>query len=449
MKIAIIGAGWAGMAAAVEATTAGHRVSVFESSQTLGGRARAVRAHLPNGSPVTLDNGQHVLIGAYRDTLRLMRQVGVDEHRALMRLPLTLRFPDGAGLRLPDWPTPLDALAGILGARGWSMAEKWSLLRQAANWQRQGFQCDAKLTVLQLCQGLPPRLMTELLEPLCLSALNTGVEYASAPVFLRVLKDALLGGSGSSMLLLPRVDMSALFPEAAAQWLQQHGTAVHMGQRIDTLQADGRQWNVDRNRYDAVILATSASAAIRLLENSSQDDSAPWSGQIRLWNEVARTLCFEAIGTVYAWGASAALAHPMLALRSADEGESQAPAQFVFDRGQLGGPHGLLAFVASANSVPREALQEQVLKQAQTQLGMALQAVQTIDEKRATFACTPGLLRPSQVIAQGLLASGDYIAGPYPATIEGAVRSAVSAARLASVAAYDGAANARSNETSR
>jgi predicted NAD/FAD-dependent oxidoreductase len=71
-----------------------------------------------------------------------------------------------------------------------------------------------------------------------------------------------------------------------------------------------------------------------------------------------------------------------------------------------------------------------VLAQGQAQLGLELELVQTIVEKRATFACTPGLQRPAALIAPGLLACGDYVAGPYPATLEGAVRSGLHAARL-------------------
>jgi predicted NAD/FAD-dependent oxidoreductase len=105
-------------------------------------------------------------------------------------------------------------------------------------------------------------------------------------------------------------------------------------------------------------------------------------------------------------------------------------AQFVLDRGQLGGPTGLLAFVISASVGDSATLTQQVLAQAARQLGLdALQAVQTIVEKRATFACTPGLQRPAADVATGLLACGDYIAGPYPATLEGAVRSGLAAAR--------------------
>ena len=100
------------------------------------------------------------------------------------------------------------------------------------------------------------------------------------------------------------------------------------------------------------------------------------------------------------------------------------PAQFVFDRRHLG-EDGLLAFVVSVSRGTREALQQQVTAQGRAQLGLAdLQPVVTIVEKRATFACTPGLERPGLQIAPGLAACGEYVAGPYPGTIEGAVRSA-------------------------
>ena len=108
------------------------------------------------------------------------------------------------------------------------------------------------------------------------------------------------------------------------------------------------------------------------------------------------------------------------------------PAQFVFDRGQFGGPAGLLAFVISTSQGERSVLEQQVLAQAQAELGLHnLQVVQTVVEKRATFACTPDLQRPASSIAPGLWACGDYIAGPYPATLEGAVRSGSAAAAAA------------------
>ena len=427
MKIAVIGAGWAGIAAAVQASHTGHNVTVFEASRTLGGRARAVAGTLHDGASVTLDNGQHILIGAYTETLRLMQQVGMDPRTALQRLPLALQFPDGAGLRFPDLPTPLDAFAGILSAPGWGLRDKLGLLRAALGWQLNRFQCDASLTVSALCARLSPRVLHELIEPLCVSALNTPADRASATVFLRVMKDALFGVQGGSQLLLPRVDLSALFPTAAANWLQQRGNAVRLGVRVQQLQPQGQgaQWLVDGQPFDAVILAASASEAARLLASTVQTAPDSVALQLNPWIQTASSLPFEAITTVYAWGQQARLRAPMLALRS--DG-ALAPAQFVFDRGQLGGPAGLLAFVVSASTGDRDALQAQVLQQARAQLGLELQTVQTVVEKRATFACTPGLRRPAMQIAPGLLACGDFVAGPYPATLEGAVRSGLNAA---------------------
>jgi squalene-associated FAD-dependent desaturase len=429
MKIAIIGAGWAGMAAAVEATLAGHHAIVFEASRAIGGRARGINSTLPDGTPVTLDNGQHILIGAYTETLRLMRLVGVQPDTALLDLPMTLLFPDGLGLRFADWPTPLDALAGIVAARGWSVADKWSLLRLATGWRVRGFQSVPTISVAHLCRALSPRVMAELIEPLCVSALNTPPERASAQVFLRVMQDALFGAQGGSRLLLPRLDLSELFPATAARWLTQRGGQLRLGSRVDTVLPQESKWQVQGEVFDAVIFATSASESIRALDGIAQEATDSIANKIHQWTGITRALQFEAITTVYAWGAGAALPQPMLTLRSNAEADrsTAAPAQFVFDRGQLDGPQGLLAFVVSASHGERETLQAQVLLQARQQLGLELQAVQTIVERRATFASTPGLQRPAAQIAPGLLAAGDYVAGPYPATLEGAVRSGMAA----------------------
>jgi hydroxysqualene dehydroxylase len=431
MKIAIIGAGWAGMAAAVQATKHGHTAIVFEAARTLGGRARALNTSLPDGTEVTLDNGQHILIGAYADTLKLMAEVGVREPDALLRTPMALLFPDGKGLRFPNWPTPLDALGGIVTAKGWTWADKGSLLRVATAWQFSRFLCAPTLSVATLCAGLTPRVMAELIEPLCVSALNTPADRASAQVFLRVMKDALFGVQGGSHLLLPKQDLTELFPGPAARWLIQRGGELHLGERVEQISSSGAQWCVNDHLFDAVIVATSSSHATVVLENSAAMSPEPLVKQLQDWITVTAALKFEAIATVYAWAPQASLNHPMVSLRPSHDAAQAAPAQFVFDRGQLGGPQGLLAFVISASEGDRETLQAQVIQQAKAQLGLNLQAVTTVVEKRATFACTPGLKRPAMQVAPGLLACGDYVEGPYPATLEGAVRSGMAAANAA------------------
>lgn len=420
------------MAAAVAAVHKGHTVTVFEAARAVGGRARALNSTLPDGTPVVLDNGQHIMIGAYTETLRLMQRVGVNAQTTLLRTPLNLQFSDGSGLALPAWPAPLDALAGMVTAGGWSWADKWSLLRASVRWQLQGFQCPPATSVVDLCATLTPNVISSLIDPLCVSALNTPAERASGQVFLTVLRDSLLGGQGSSNLLLPTTDLASLFPRAAAHWLQTRGAEVRLGTRVEALRCipppTGKTpftWQVNGDMFDAVIWATSSSNAAAALLQCAQAAPEFIAQSLTPWAAVTQALQFEAIATVYAWADSACLRQPMLSLHSAAASEANpaAPAQFVFDRGQLGGPAGLLAFVVSASTDDRETLQTQVLAQAQAQLGLTLLPVQTIVEKRATFACTPALVRPTQHIAPGLHACGDYIEGPYPATLEGAVRS--------------------------
>jgi squalene-associated FAD-dependent desaturase len=414
LKTAVIGAGWAGLACAVEATRLGHEVTLFEAAHTAGGRARRV----DNMHGLALDNGQHILIGAYTATLKLMREVGVDASSALLRLPLSLRFADGGGLKLPRLPAPLDLLAGIFTARGWTWRDKSSLLRTALGWRISGFRCAADTTVAALCSGLTPRVMHELIEPLCVSALNTPVDQSSGEVFLRVLRDALFSGSGGADLLLPRVDLGALFPDAALAWLARRNATLRIGTRVRAISQQGAQWRVDDECFDRVVLACAPWDAARLVRASGLPAAQRWC-------ETTEALRFEAIATVYLRGASA-LAEPMLALRSHP---ATAPAQFVFDRGQLGGPEGVLAMVVSASETPRETLEHQAMAQAAAQLAQtSLQLVQTVVEKRATFACTPALLRPPAKISRGLQACGDYTEGPYPATLEGAVLSGLAAA---------------------
>ena len=416
-RVAVIGGGWAGLAAAIEATRIGHVVTLFEMAPQLGGRSRGI-------GTAGLDNGQHILIGAYTETLALLRRVGVDTHAAFMRTPLRIAYPDGAGLKLRSG-SPLIAFArAVLTQRGWPWQARARLLTAAAGWTLRGFHCDASLTVAALTAQLPRVVRDELVDPLCVAALNTPSTHASATVFLRILKDALFSGVGCADLLLPRTSLSALLPEPGQQWLEHSGASIRLSRRVQSLSRAGAGWQVDDEHFDAVVLATTPQEAARLTRDINPD-----------WSATAAALQFEPIVTVYLHCASVRLPEPMLALRS----DARSPAQFVFDRGQLGGPPGMLAFVISGAAEwvahGTQATLAATLAQARTVLAslahpatLRLEPIQVVIEKRATFRCTPELLRPAQTIAANLSAAGDHIDGPYPATLEGAVRSGLRAA---------------------
>jgi squalene-associated FAD-dependent desaturase len=419
-RIAVIGGGWAGIAAAVHAIGAGHHVTLLEMAPQLGGRARRV----DHGDGLSLDNGQHILIGAYRETLALMRRVGADPEALLRREPLALVGPDGEGLRLPQGAPVSAFVRAVLGRPGWTLGERSGLLLAALRWRLAGFRCAPGSSVVDITRGLSARVRESLIEPLCTAALNTPANRASAGVFLRVLHDALFDGPGSADLLLPRAPLSALLPDPAARWLAAAGAEIRCGARARELTSWRTGWQVDGEPFDAVALACSATEAARLTRAIAPD-----------WSTAAAGFEYEPIITVYLRSGGTRLAQAMTVLPC----HADAPAQFAFDLGAIdgGGPReGLFAFVVSAARGWAEkgldATVAAVLRQAHSAFAARTwceppQLVRAQAERRATYLCVPGLLRPPSAIADGLTAAGDYVDGPYPATLEGAVRSGIAA----------------------
>jgi len=447
-RVGVIGAGWAGLAAAVELADSGWQVELWEMAPAPGGRGRSgvVQAlgnpagalPLPllqqtpqtqaesGGLELELDAGQHILIGAYRETLRLMQDLGVDLQAAFWRGSLALVTPNGTGLKLPGGPPVLAFLRGLVRHGAWPWRTRGQLLMRLLRWHRRGFQCDASLTVSQLCTGLPPEVISDLIEPLCVAALNTPATAADAQVFLRVLADGVFAGVGSSDLLIPRWPLRKVMPAPALHRLEQRGAAVHLAHRVTGLQPLGQgRWQVQAKQaqvVDRLVVATSAAEAARLL--------GPWDPA---WAASAQALRFEPIVTCWIDAPGARLPHPMVRL-------TDGPAQFAFDLSAIGWPWlgGMSLVVSDAGAYMAsglDALEHAVLQQALALPGASAahtRVVRSIAERRATFACTPGLRRPQGRAAAdhgGVWIAGDYVQGPYPSTLEGAVRSGVAAAQ--------------------
>jgi len=460
-RVAVVGGGWAGCAAAVALADAGARVTLFEAARTLGGRARSVEARGRQ-----LDNGQHIMLGAYDATLGLLRRVGVDASAAILRLPLQMRYPPGSGLMdfvAPRLPAPWHMLVALLASRGLERDDKLALARFSTSARWMGWQLHDDCSVAELLERFDqtPRLTRLMWRPLCLAALNTPPERASAQVFLAVLRDSLGARRAASDMLLPRLLLDALFPDAARRHVEARGGRVLCGARVEAIACDGGRWRVTVAGNGAGIETAAPGSNIDIADSGDTDGSdanfdgvvlatAPWQsaallrplpGSLPGAAAVASqldALDYEPISTVYLqYAPTVRLPLPFCALL--DEPAHGAWGQFVFDRGQLDpGQDGLLAVVISgaleAAALEREVLARAVASQLATAFGNDALAQpawhQVITEKRATFACAPGLGRPGNAVdgLPGLALAGDYTACDYPATLESAVRSGLAAA---------------------
>jgi squalene-associated FAD-dependent desaturase len=387
------------MAAAVALAERNVRVTVFESGPVLGGRARRV---VSQGT--SLDNGQHILVGAYGELYRLMRTAGVRAD-ALLRLPLEIRYARGFALRRWWLPGSLGLAGGLLAAQGVSMAERFRALRFMATLRSNGFALENDEPVTRFLgryrQDGP--IGHFLWRPLCLSALNTPPELASAKVFLAVLRDTLGGEADASDLLLPRVDLSQLFPEPAAEFVRLRGGEVRLKETV-------RDLAELRASFGAVIVAVGPHQLKALLPDAPE-------------------YSYQPIYTCYLQYASTVrLPLPILGLAGG-------LVQWAFDRGALLGEQGRLACVISAQGDHQQMASADLAERCHNELAAVLPGIgrpqwsRVIAEKRATVTSSPNRQLPRLAPAPGIFLAGDYTDAEYPPTLEAAVRSGVRAAK--------------------
>lgn len=469
MKVAVIGAGWAGLAAAVSLRDAGWSVTVFEASHQAGGRARRVPS---SDFQAPIDNGQHLLLGAYTDTLALMKRLGCDPERLLLRQPLRLESADGrfalAGKALPGALASLTALAT---AHGLTPTERWAVLRFMVGLQCRGWRTPPGATVQELLAGQPAAAMQWLWRPLCLAAMNTPMDQACAALFAHVLRDALAGRREASDLLLPRTDLSSLWPDAAARLCD-----MRYGHPVRQLHIDPHSVRVEGTAYDAVVLAIPPATASRLLAGLA--NAAPLTHTLDAFTYLPiATLTLQ-------FARPLTLRQPMLMLR--EDPARGHHGQWLFDRSRLLGltssrtewavvvseasalmrmsrteamralthqideqladyadTHPVKAGGAIAVPVDPQATTAAALTDDLPRLPPAsaidlraprilppLLASELIVEKRATFAATPGLVRPGVTTPwPRLVLAGDWTDTGYPGVLEGAVRSGQAAAQ--------------------
>ena len=418
-SIIIVGGGWSGLAAAVDLLEKGHHVTLFESAKQLGGRARCVAF-----GQHRVDNGQHLLLGAYKNTLSILAKCGITADDVLLRKPLRLLVIDKNKTRFDikpgHLPAPLNILTALLNVSGTPLKARlktcWFLIKLTFK----GFSLKKDISVETLLEKQPRIFIERLWEPLCLAALNTPINEASAQIFLNVLKDTFTKESNASDLLIPIVDLANLYVHPAMTYIDQHGGTLHLGRKIVNILAHPDSPSVvdaDGNCYtaDHLVLACSPSATLALLEKSNI---------LASMQTLLRQFDYQPICTVY-------LQYPKdICLSQEMVGLSHCTGQWIFDRRVCGQP-GLMAVVISASG-PHTALDKMTLAQLVSDELAALfdwpdaEKTLVIREKRATFASSVARSghRPTNKTDQHRVwLCGDYTTRRYPATLESAVQS--------------------------
>lgn len=415
-RVAIIGAGASGLAAAVHLDRIAGintRITIFDARRQPGGRTRS---YIDRETQDTLDNGQHLLMGCYRDTLEYCSIIGTADQidwQDTMEIPFYLGPGESHRLRLAKLPAPLHLLYGLVSTDLLDFSEKIAGLRfgQALKSNRsfRGMTCAQLMAQTRQ----PASLVKKLWEPMVLAVLNASVEQASAEAFVEAFRLIYFGKRQDASLIFPRVGLSELLIDPSVRLLESHGHELRLGEPVqsvtDSLAVNGEQ-------FDSVILASSVGPEISLPIQTPTFEYSP-------------------ILNAYFWLDREILDFPVSALIGRD-------LQWAFTRPTTFGKQRLALTVSAADTLIDKSNEELIAAlwgDLQALIPIAGEAkllkAQIIKEKRATPLFTPEAfaMRPSTTTAiPGLYLAGDIVQNGLPATIEGAIRNGKRAAEMAS-----------------
>lgn len=458
MKVVVVGGGFAGLAAATALQERRHQVVLLERRGVLGGRATSSRDAVTGDE---VDNGTHLMIGAYKETLELLRRAGAHD---LLQFQddLRLDWVDDRGttaLACPPLAAPLHLLAGLVGLRV-PLSVKLQAIRLGLA-VRFGRRPDG-LTLAEYFrrtgQGEAARRL--LWDPLSLAVLNEPVERAAAVLFHRVYQEVFLSDHRASRLVFPRRGWGTLV-ERVASYFERRGGRLRRGARVAGLVmqgdrvagvryeqraasreavAGGEAPTAEVEAADAVVAAVPP-PALSALVPEAQRAAPPFDALTRFAG--------APIVSVELWLDRVVVVPSMLGLRDSE-------MEWVFDKGRLHGREGApqhLSFITSAayrsatrpNAELVEAATAALRRYFPAMAGAAVTRSLVLRDPQATFASTPELeaVRPGPVTPlAGLFLAGDWTDTGFPATIEGAVRSGLRAAEAVGTAGAREAATA-------
>lgn len=439
-KAIVIGAGIAGIAAAIAATEKGYKTTVIESRQYIGGRARSF---VDKTTGEIIDNGQHVMMGCYHNMLRIIRTLGTD--RLIYRqkaLKVLFYDSDGSGDVLDSGKLPgkLGIAAGIMGLRKVSLQSRLRALLFA---MKLGLSSKQKVgeTSLQYLKRMnqSDEMIHRLWEPLIIATLNARPEEADATLLIEVLKRAFFGGKEASQLVLPRVGLSELV-EPLMEWIKSHGGEIRLSTSVENLKMNDKGivsviLDNEEELYADIIISTVPAFALRRFAN----EEVLGAQSFTLLND----LVFSPIVSIYLWFDQDFMEESFCAMLNTT-------TQWVFNRRRIADSEqsqkdkypGHISLTISAGNELVTTAPEKVVQQCWEEIkqcfpkanSASLKEWKVIKEKQATFLATPSIesRRPVTITkAKNFYIAGDWTATGLPATLEGAAQSGFEAVRIA------------------
>ena len=437
-RVAVVGGGLAGLAAAVAAADGGAQVTLYERGPRLGG---ATWSFQRNGR--WFDNGQHVFMRCCTEYRAFLGRLDVaDQVTEQSRMSVSVMRPGRRPARIfrTGAPAPLHLARSLLRYSPLSVTDRFRAVRTALALRRLDSDDPATDEVSfgdwLRSRGESDRAIAGMWDLICLPTVNLRADDASLSLAVKVFRTGLLDSADAGDLGWTRVPLGALHGDAAARAITARGGDVQLQAHVESV-GDGHLVMADTKRVDA-------DAVILAVPHDAVDGLVP-AGTIPGQSELA-DLGISPIVNVHFVFDGRIMDVPFTAALDS-------PVQFVFDRteaanwtegesGESGGGEQVVAVSQSAafdeiGDRPAELIERYRL--ALEDLFPPAAEAEVIDavvtrEHRATFAGRPGTrrLRPGPTTAiDGLFLAGAWTDTGWPATMEGAVRSGNLAARLA------------------
>ena len=437
----IVGGGLSGLAAAVELAERGARVALFERAPKLGGRCYSYRDERTGD---LVDNGQHVLVGAYHNTLRYLELIGSRhflKEQSKLFLPLYHPTKGFGSFRVSSLPRPFDLTAAMLQFSFLSFRDRQKLLRIGMELQRWDETVKARLSLMTVDDWLESLEQSDeakqcLWYPIAISMMNEQPARASALLFAGSLRRAFLGKKSDAAILIPSTGQTELYVSGAVRLLKKYHAALFINSEVAGIDVTGSAVtgvflkNGKKVRSHALISAVPYFALPRLLPRNVRSH--------RMFAQLAG-IRSSPIVSIHLW-----FDVPIMEMEYV--GVVGKRLQWIFNRRKIFGEDqkrdAYISAVISGASAYAELDKAAIIAIAMEDIDKIFPASRNaqlihavvIKEKRATFSPTNDieLLRPQpETMIENFFLAGDWVSTGLPATIEGAVFSGFRAAKLA------------------